>query len=176
MLPQPIAEGGTSQVFIAKVMMALVNSADFSRYEGRKKKQATIAVKKMKPTFKERMGDYLKHEREVVRRLKNTSCVFIPKFYGSAHPCDLSDGVMMEVVMGEDFEAFISLRRLTVSLATKLTLLYNVVLGMRKLRDYQIVHLDMKPANLIVSRFLVPKIIDFGEAFHPELCPKGTSA
>jgi serine/threonine protein kinase len=37
----------------------------------------------------------------------------------------------------------------------------------------EIVHLDLKPANVVVCKQLIPKIVDFGSAYHRELCAKG---
>ena len=79
----------------------------------------------------------------------------------------------MELVMGEDLTTFFQNRAITNSLATKLMVMLNLVLGLRDLLDFNIVHLDLKPWNVMVTRLLFPKIIDFGEAFHPEVCTKG---
>lgn len=51
----------------------------------------------------------------------------------------------------------------------------NIIHGLRHIMDYNIVHLDLKPINIIVpkNKKLIVKIIDFGEAYHPEICPKG---
>jgi serine/threonine protein kinase len=43
----------------------------------------------------------------------------------------------------------------------------NVANGMRFLSDdFYITHLDLKPINVMVSRNLIAKIVDFGEAHH----------
>ena len=51
---------------------------------------------------------------------------------------------------------------LSVSLWSKIRILLNIVFGMKHLMDYNIVHLDLKPTNILVYKFLVTKIIDFG--------------
>lgn len=42
--------------------------------------------------------------------------------------------------------------------------------GLKTLKDYEIVHLDLKPSNCIVTRKLIIKLIDFGESYSEELC------
>ena len=37
--------------------------------------------------------------------------------------------------------------------------------GLKVLKDCEIVHLDLKPSNCIVTKRLVVKLIDFGESF-----------
>lgn len=71
---------------------------------------------------------------------------------------------------------FLRSRSASISLRTKLYLLLNVLLGMRFLISREIVHLDLKPSNIVVCKALVPKILDFGSAYHRELCAKGTPA
>ena len=41
--------------------------------------------------------------------------------------------------------------------------------SLRYLRDYKIVHLDLKPTNVMLYCNLLIKLIDFGEAYHPNL-------
>ena len=41
-------------------------------------------------------------------------------------------------------------------------ILLNLVHGLRYLANYQIVHLDLKPINVIICKQLITKIIDYG--------------
>ena len=56
------------------------------------------------------------------------------------------------------------------SIQMKLALLNQVVIGLRFLRDFNIVHLDLKPENILLriyrtetqSSYLTVRLIDFG--------------
>jgi len=83
---------------------------------------------------------------------------------------DKGDTIMMEYIQGEELDLYTMSRQETMSLWTKLYILLNVVHGLRYLSNYGIVHLDVKPINIIVCRHLLTKIIDYGEAYHRDLC------
>jgi serine/threonine protein kinase len=72
------------------------------------------------------------------------------------------------------FDRFAESRWVTLSLRRKWFLLFHLVHGVRFLVSREIVHLDLKPANVLVCQQLIPKTVDFGSAYHRELCPKGT--
>jgi len=57
------------------------------------------------------------------------------------------------------------------TLNTKLILLKYIAEGIKFLKDHKICHLDIKPSNILFGNGLV-KLIDFGEAYHPEVCQK----
>jgi len=73
-------------------------------------------------------------------------------------------------VQGEELNGFIEKRQCSISLWSKLYLLLNIVHGIRHLINYEIVHLDLKPMNIMVCRYLITKILDFGEAYSKEVC------
>lgn len=54
------------------------------------------------------------------------------------------------------------MRSPTISFKTKIYLLLNIIYGIRHLIKYEIVHLDLKPINILVCKQLITKIIDFG--------------
>ena len=42
-------------------------------------------------------------------------------------------------------------------------------MALRHLESYRVVHLDVKPNNVMIAPGLLIKLIDFGEAFHPDV-------
>jgi serine/threonine protein kinase len=48
------------------------------------------------------------------------------------------------------------------SIETKLNLVFMIVQALRYLKNYEIVHLDCKPANIFVIKNQLIKLIDFG--------------
>jgi serine/threonine protein kinase len=61
------------------------------------------------------------------------------------------------------------------TLSSKLTYLKFIAEGIKFLKDHEIVHLDIKPSNLLFG-FGIVKITDFGESFHPQICQKSIFA
>lgn len=49
-------------------------------------------------------------------------------------------------------------------------LLGNIANGLRFLKNYHIVHMDLTPKNILVWPQLITKIIDFGEAYCYMVC------
>jgi len=52
--------------------------------------------------------------------------------------------------------------RLSLSLYSKIYILFMLIQAARYLKLYNIVHLDLKPNNVMVSKTLMTKLIDFG--------------
>ena len=77
---------------------------------------------------------------------------------------------MMEYIQGDELDFFVMTRQETISLWTKMCILLNIVHGLRYLTSYEVVHLDIKPINVIVYKQLMTKIIDYGEAYHKNVC------
>jgi serine/threonine protein kinase len=68
----------------------------------------------------------------------------------------------MEFKESQTLDIYLCKRFLTISLWSKIRILLNIVFGMKHLINYKIVHLDLKPTNILICKFLITKIIDFG--------------
>lgn len=108
-------------------------------------------------------------------KLKGGCSYFIPKYYRAESEQDAHDSLMMEYIQGEELDYFAMIRNETISLWSKIFVLLNMVHGLRHLTTYGIVHLDLKPINVLVCRQQTTKIIDYGEAYHHEVCSKNPS-
>jgi serine/threonine protein kinase len=133
-----------------------------------------VAIKK--PRFEsEGRRDKIIHEKKIVEKFRSSVCYFLPKYYEVQKQPELSNCLLMEMLSGEELDFYVAVRSESISLWSKIYILLNVIYGMRHLAASNIVHLDLKPINVLVCKSLVAKIIDFGEAYHPDVCPKSTS-
>lgn len=76
---------------------------------------------------------------------------------------------MMDYINHPTLAEYITKNKDTMSYQTKIYLGYIIAQGLRYLQEYQIAHLDLKPANIMVCKQLMVKLIDFGESYHPEV-------
>lgn len=84
MLDKPIAEGGSSNIFLAQTYLTYVNSTDHNVYHKHEEKiERLLAIKKLKPGLEKKLKDKLDHEREIVSKFKGGSSPFLPKYYGT---------------------------------------------------------------------------------------------
>ena len=68
----------------------------------------------------------------------------------------------MDFIKGATLKSHVEMNLSSISFWTKLFLVKNVLNGLKFLKDYKIVHFDLKPTNILVSHDLLTKIIDFG--------------
>lgn len=52
------------------------------------------------------------------------------------------------------------------SLSTRIFIAHSIAMGLRYIHNYGIIHMDIKSANILISKTLMAKITDFGEAIN----------
>lgn len=78
----------------------------------------------------------------------------------------------MDYISSKNLNEFMRDYKSSVSLLTKLYLIYSIIQSLRYIRDYRIVHLDLKPNNVMIFFNMLIKLIDFGQSYHPDVCLK----
>jgi serine/threonine protein kinase len=73
----------------------------------------------------------------------------------------------MDYIPFQTLTEFMSIYTHSSSLRSKLVLIFSVIQSLRFLRDQQVVHLDLKPSNIMIYHNLLVKLIDFGESYQP---------
>ena len=139
-------------------------------FEVEDKRERVLAIKKLKNEFERKYEYKLIHQKKIVSKMKGGCSYFIPKYFAMESAIDPEDMLMMQWIQGTELDLFIMSRKQTISLSTKLCLLINVIQGLRYLASYSIVHLDIKPINILVCKQLITKIIDYGQAYHKQVC------
>jgi len=82
--------------------------------------------------------------------LKNKENPFIGKYYWYKAD-NYDDSLLMEYYSYKSLDQFKSLYWSTISLNTKIFILYQTAQGLKFLKDNNIAHLDLKPGNILVK-------------------------
>lgn len=78
----------------------------------------------------------------------------------------------MDYIPFNNLKGYMQSRSSSISLSTKLRLFLSLAQALRYIKDYKIVHLDIKPSNIMIFCNLLIKLIDFGESYHPDICSR----
>ena len=114
------------------------------------------------------------HEYRVLVEMRNSINNLFPKYYipmnlQKKYKHDENPLIMMDFLPDGNLVEFMRNRKKSISLLTKIYLLHSIASALRHLEGYKIVHLDVKPNNIMLAPGLQIKMIDFGEAFHPNV-------
>ncbi|CAD8112838.1 unnamed protein product [Paramecium primaurelia] len=90
-------------------------------------------------------------------------CPFIAQFY---YLKDRSDILLMERYYHSSLDYFMVTQQEVLTLSTRIFIALNIAKGLRYIHNYGIIHTDIKPANIMISKTLIAKITDFGEAIN----------
>lgn len=86
-------------------------------------------------------------------QIKNLECPYIAKFYYNRDSTDTS--LYLEYYPFKSLDHFKNVYGYTMSLNTKLYILYQVAQAIKFLKDNQIYHLDLKPGNILVITLFI---------------------
>ncbi|CAD8121989.1 unnamed protein product [Paramecium sonneborni] len=143
----------------------------------------TIVIKKEKPM----QGDKKQQSRiisekkileilsqplyENQKQIFNGYCPYIAQFY-KADTTDQNDmplfneHLFMEFYQHTSLDHFRSKFQTTQSLNTRLYILFQIAHALRYLSSYGVIHNDLKPGNILISKHYNAKMTDFGEAMY----------
>jgi len=106
---------------------------------------------------------HIRNEYDVAQKLKQTGVIPIVRVFGLRRikPCfvELGYDMLMEFIEGEDLGDKRTMRM--VRFPDKVNYFYQTALALQYMHQTGIVHLDMKPSNIMVTEGIV-KLIDFG--------------
>ncbi|KAL4510713.1 hypothetical protein ABPG72_004867 [Tetrahymena utriculariae] len=111
----------------------------------------------------------VQHEIDILKLLKDYECPYIAKYFYSMQE-EYSNYLIIEFYRNKDLDTFKRNFSNTSSLISKIELMYQFSSGLKFLNDRGFYHLDIKPANILISNKQQIKITDFGECYHYEIC------
>ena len=108
------------------------------------------------------------HERNIVRLFNSAHSGYMLKYYGCTQQAfPYRNALLMDYHPGTvALLEHLQLRRESLSVEGKLALLAHLSNGLRFLAYYKVTHMDLTLSNVLVHDGYLPKIIDFGEAYH----------
>lgn len=115
----------------------------------------------------------IEHEKKILALIQDKENPYVAKFYYSLDVVDgddLSKYLFMEYYPNKSLDNFKNAFKNTMSLNTKIYMLLQVAQGLKFLKENQIVHLDLKPANILIQKNYIAKITDFGESYNSRVC------
>ena len=132
-----------------------------------------VALKLLKPTATENEG-VLAGEARIVSRLQHPNIVTLHDI-GTYHRMSY---LVFEFIDGESLRARID-RGGAVPVADAVVLMSQILAGVAYLHENDIVHRDLSPSNILLTRDGVPKVTDFGlsvlrQAYQPHAEVAGT--
>ncbi|EAS07413.2 kinase domain protein (macronuclear) [Tetrahymena thermophila SB210] len=144
------------------------NSQSIREEEGVKEHTKQYVLKK-NIDFNSSDRNRVQHEIDILKLLEDYECPYIAKYFYSKQ-AEYSSYLIIEFYKNKDLDTFKRNFSNTSSLISKIELMYQFSSGLKFLNDRGFYHLDIKPANILVSNKHQIKITDFGECYHYEIC------
>lgn len=140
-----IAEGGMGVVFEAEQTMP----------------HRRVALKLLHPGASDcALIDRLRHEACALARVEHPAVARIYEFGTTDLGCDSLAYIAMELVSGVTLDKHAR----SLSIRERIALLAQIADGVHEIHLCGVVHSDLKPANILIDRRGLPRIVDFGVA------------
>jgi serine/threonine protein kinase len=115
----------------------------------------------------------VEHEMDILNIMVGARPIFLPKYYIPVNKNVIfPKSLLMDYIPTKTLAEFLKSYDASLSLQTKLSYMFSIAQSMRYLREFNVVHLDLKPSNILMYHNMLVKIIDFGESYHPDICDK----
>lgn len=82
--------------------------------------------------------------------MSNKECPYIARFYSCDNNGQYKDSLFVEYYHYKSLDQFKAFYSPTMSLNTKIYILYQIAQAVKFLKDQGIYHLDLKPGNILV--------------------------
>ncbi|CAD8126548.1 unnamed protein product [Paramecium sonneborni] len=179
---QEINSGGFGTIFGKDISYIMENDKDQKKI----KKHLAIKIDSKKNEQKvqkelkilsflsqEQILHYKNSQRVELKYFKfSGTCPYITQFYNVQERTDI---LLMERYYHSSLNNFLKKQEESISLSTKLFIAHSIAMGLRYCHYYGIIHMDIKPSNILISRSLLAKITDFGEAVNKNMEQKNYS-
>ncbi|CAD8209936.1 unnamed protein product [Paramecium octaurelia] len=175
-----INEGGFCNIYSKEIVFAIKRAGQIQQQSQKR----TLVIK----LNKSQGADKVKNEVEIIkvlsRKVQNVQdeqqvlpsyslnyfqftgcCPYIAQFY---LVCERPDLLLMERYYHSSLDYFKSKKQEVLSLSTRIFIAHNIAMGLRYIHNYNIIHMDIKPANILISKTYMAKITDFGEAINTQ--------
>jgi serine/threonine protein kinase len=165
-----INSGGFSSIHITEIeywyvfsgseseIISLMPDSTFSPENMMRK---TVIVKREENQSEESRNRIL-HEKKILKKIKNGNALFIPKYYVPFNETAEVMTLFCDYIASPNLSEYSLLHRLSLSPSSKVLILLMLSQGIRFLSGYQVLHLDLKPQNIMITKSMMVKIIDFG--------------
>lgn len=108
---------------------------------------------------------------KIISKFTGNSSIFIPEYYKIVNQkSPFLHYIVMEHLPYMNLSEYSDVHKYSLSFLSKIHLSHMIVSGLQILRNNGIIHLDLKPSNIIVGKRMIIKLIDFGESYHKEVC------
>jgi tRNA A-37 threonylcarbamoyl transferase component Bud32 len=173
-----IQQGGFSRIYLKQVSFQVNDQSNLMGFEELKMKalERYLVIKEERternmvrrideePSSQEAAEkNRIKNEAKILDLIGEKENMNIARYFKDAS--SNQPKIMMEYYPHKSLESFM-MSHYHLSMSTKMWFLIQIVHGLKFLGDADILHLDLKPGNIMLTRNYLCKLIDFGESYH----------